>query len=686
MNEQKMVKGIMENAGMMLAYLDSQFNFLAVNTAYAKSSGHKVEELVGKNHFDLFPNPENQSIFEKVRETGKSIKFLDKPFRFVDQPDRGVTYWDWTLSPIKDSTGAVQALVLSLFETTDRKQAEKALRKSEKKFRSLFTNMIDACAYHKIVYDSLGEPVDYIFLEVNSAFEEFTGLNKSNIIGKRVTKILPDINADPANWIQKFGKVANRGQHIRFEGYSTSLKKWFFASAYCPEDGHFVAIFEDLSDRKDLEKELISTLDDAQKRQSEVSALLEASKAVLRHKSFKKASRSIFNSCKMLIGATAGYVALLNEELNQNAVLFLDSGGLRCTVDPTLIMPIRGLRAESYSKGKSVHNNDFPSSEWSKFLPKGHMVLKNVLFVPLTIDTKTVGLIGLANKPEGFSDHDVNVALAFGELASIALLNSRILDSLEEKERQLQKHAEYLEELVEEKTRKLKLAERLAAIGETAGMIGHDIRNPLQSIDGALYLAKDYVKSLPEDCEEKKDLEEIHELLREQVAYVDHIVADLQDFARDLSPKFEEINLSEAIKESLYSIEIPEKITVNLILPKTPIKVYVDPIHSKRVFVNLFKNAVQAMPDGGDLTIMAFHKDGCVLIRVEDTGLGISDDVKPHIFTPLFTTKPKGQGFGLPVCKKLIEAQGGEISFQSKEGKGSTFIIKFPDELKNLTI
>jgi PAS domain S-box-containing protein len=272
-------------------------------------------------------------------------------------------------------------------------------------------------------------------------------------------------------------------------------------------------------------------------------------------------------------------------------------------------------------------------------------------------------------------------------LEQIKLQNkSRVLgsaiDITEKKQLQdeLENYSHNLEELIKQKTKQLREKERFAVIGQTAGMIGHDIRNPLQSMDGAIYLAREYVESLPEDSEEKKELSDILKMLREQVTYIDHMVADLQDFAKSARPRFKDIDLPELITESLGMVEIPENVIVNVVLPEDPLKLITDPNYLKRIFSNLFKNAVQAMPDGGELTIITYRKDGNVWVRIEDTGEGIPEDIKPHIFTPLFTTKSKGQGFGLAVCKKLVEAQGGEITFQSEEGKGSTFTIKLQIE------
>ena len=124
--------------------------------------------------------------------------------------------------------------------------------------------------------------------------------------------------------------------------------------------------------------------------------------------------------------------------------------------------------------------------------------------------------------------------------------------------------------------------------------------------------------------------------------------------------------------------DVPENIQTDAKVDVDAKKVMADSAYMKRIMGNLISNAVQAMPDGGKLAIRAHREVGDVVITVEDTGVGIPDEAKPKLFQPLFTTKSKGQGFGLAVVKRLTEALNGTITFDSQEGKGTKFIIKLP--------
>jgi signal transduction histidine kinase len=243
-------------------------------------------------------------------------------------------------------------------------------------------------------------------------------------------------------------------------------------------------------------------------------------------------------------------------------------------------------------------------------------------------------------------------------------------------------YSDYLEEMVQEKTEELKEAQenllktqRLAAIGEAAAMVGHDLRNPLQVITYALYLAEHKL-----DSSYNGDIRKTCTIIKEQVQYMNKIVSDLQDYSRPLKTKLLETNIHELINETLSTLTIPENIKVSVVIDADlnfP-KLRVDSLMIKRVFINLLTNALQSMPNGGELTVTVSQTEETALISFRDTGVGIAEEHKSKIFQPLFTTKAKGQGLGLAVCKRLIEANKGTIRFESEVGEGTTFTVTLP--------
>ena len=132
----------------------------------------------------------------------------------------------------------------------------KGLGVDRKQFDMFFVKMLDGFAYHKIIVDKAGKPVDYVFLEVNHAFEKMTGLKRERVIGKKATEVLLGIEKDPANLIGVYGKVALTGEPAQFENHAETLSKWFKVVAYCPEKYYFVALFEDITERKKAEDSL----------------------------------------------------------------------------------------------------------------------------------------------------------------------------------------------------------------------------------------------------------------------------------------------------------------------------------------------------------------------------------------------------------------------------------------------
>ncbi len=310
----------------------------------------------------------------------------------------------------------IDGAVLSFTDITERQKVESALRDSELRYRTLFTNMDEAFFLGEPIPDSKGNPVDFRILEANNAFEKQTGLKLTELIGKTIKQALPGLED---SWVQAYCNVALTGEPIHFENYNQNTQRYYEVYSFSPTKGLFASLFTDITERKTIQEKL-------------------------------------------------------------------------------------------------------------------------------------------------------------------------------------KEYSENLEKLVEERSSQLRDSERLAAIGTTAGMVGHDIRNPLQAITSDVYLAKTELASTSESEEKKNALESLKEI-EKNVDYINKIVQDLQDFARPLSPRAEETDLKLIIDELIAKNGLPENVKISVAVETEARKVMADSTFINRIMYNLVNNAVQAMPNGGTI-------------------------------------------------------------------------------------
>jgi PAS domain S-box-containing protein len=247
-------------------------------------------------------------------------------------------------------------------------------------------------------------------------------------------------------------------------------------------------------------------------------------------------------------------------------------------------------------------------------------------------------------------------------------------------EKELEEYSRHLEALFTERARWLNEAqnqllrsERLAAIGELATMVGHDLRNPLQSMENATSYLKLISSGSKCTCEGKEMLE----IIEKNIDYSNKIVNDLLDYSREIQLELTETTPKQILSEAMPLVKEPENIKMFDETENEP-KIAVDVQKMERVFLNMIKNAFDAMPQGGELVIKSKEVEDNLQIMFSDTGVGMSKKVRRKICTPLFTTKAKGMGMGLAICKRIVEAHGGTIFVKSTLGKGSTFTVTLP--------
>jgi PAS domain S-box-containing protein len=215
-------------------------------------------------------------------------------------------------------------------------------------------------------------------------------------------------------------------------------------------------------------------------------------------------------------------------------------------------------------------------------------------------------------------------------------------------------------------------SERMATIGELAAMVGHDLRNPLQGIAGAAYNIRRHLRNAPDPS-----TKEMLAVIDNGVQYANGIINDLLEFSKEMQLQPVPTTPKSIVRQTMTDLRIPNNITIEDTTADTP-EILADEPKLRRVLTNLIENAIDAMPEGGELSISSVNTQQGVSILLSDTGFGIPQNMIEKIWTPLHTTKAKGIGLGLPICRRIMEAHGGSISVESSVGKGTTFTLKLP--------
>ena len=248
--------------------------------------------------------------------------------------------------------------------------------------------------------------------------------------------------------------------------------------------------------------------------------------------------------------------------------------------------------------------------------------------------------------------------------------NNQIIEdrrSQEGGEGQYRELAEGIEPDVREQAKLIMEKELFEEIGRISSELAHDLRGPLQTIINCTYL-------LEKDITEKELLGHIKEAVR----YASSLLDSFRDYYSGHEISRATTSLDQIVGLVLNDAIIPQNVETNVALDHEIGLVQIDPAKIRRALYNLVKNAVEAMPGGGRLIVETEDGGDVFLIRVRDTGVGIPEDIRAALFKPFGSKKPGGSGLGLPSCRRVVVAHGGEITFESEIGRGTTFTVVLP--------
>ena len=257
------------------------------------------------------------------------------------------------------------------------------------------------------------------------------------------------------------------------------------------------------------------------------------------------------------------------------------------------------------------------------------------------------------------------------EVALRKVAENAIRELNAELERKVQERTQQLLDAQEELVRK----EKLALLGQVADTVGHELRNPLGVMNNAVY----YLQAVLTDA--NATTKEYLGIIKDEIADAERIVSDLLDAVRTKPPHPEMFGVAELIQQTLRKCDVPPSVSVKLDVPANISPIRVDPTHMHQVLWNLIANALEAMPDGGELEIKADADLAAktVTVNIKDSGSGIAPEHLARLFQPMFTTKARRVGLGLVVVKNLTEANGGSVTVEGAPGKGSVFSVTLPN-------
>ena len=731
------MEAILRHTHVLAAYLDARFNFVLVNAAFASAVGEEPSFFPGKNQFELYPNAENRAIFQRVVDTGEAFFVAGMSFEFPCEPERGITYWDWSLIPATDKGGRVIGLVFTASDVTRSKRAEETLRKGEEQNRMVLQAAMDGFW----VTDTGGR-----LLQVNEAYCRMSGYAEHELLAMHVWDVEAAEKAiDTAEHIRRViavGQDRFKSRHRHKDGGEYDVE---VSVRYRPVDGgRLVAFLHDISEQERAEKALTHSRD--------------LMRYIIEHN----------RSAIAVHDRDLNYVYVSQRYLDEYGVKDPDIiGKHHYEVFPDLPQKWRDVHQKALA-GQISSAEDDPyvredgSVEWTRWECRpwyesdgsvGGIIIYTEVITERMRDrmelerlrsaieqsgetiviTNAEGAIAYANpafeKATGYARsevlgrnprilksgaHDQTFYSAMWKTLSEGLtwhgrlVNKRKDGSLFTEDASIspildvsgavvnyvavkrditeQLRMEREKAQVEEQYRQ---SQKVEAIGRLAGGVAHDLNNLLTPILGY----GDMLLGAPGADDATR--QQADEIVRAGLRARD-LVRQLLAFGRKQTLQYKPLDLNKAVKgfEKLLRRTIREDIRIEIVLAPHLPPTLADAGQIEQVIMNLSLNAQDAMPKGGGLTLETgvveidrayadAHSEAdvgtYVALAVSDTGCGMSEEVLQHVFEPFFSTKGElGTGLGLSTVYGIVRQHGGSVRAYSEPGVGATFTVYLP--------
>jgi len=617
--EQAKFKVITESTKDIVTILEykhpGQIYFKYLSSAAKEVLGLVPREFIGKRarfyvHYD--DHPIVDKALKKIFKNKDKIAFLPE-IRVKHKSGKWVPIEGYVRNMIDDPS--IQGIVGDFRDLRKRKKAEKTLQQSESKYKTLFENMSSAFAFHKIITDKKGKPINYRYIEVNDAFREFTGL-KGKIIGKTVKELIPGIEKDVFDWIGIFGKIAQTGKSIIIEDqYSVSLDRWYTVTGFSPKKNYFAVTFTETT-----------------ARMKAMEAVKKSEKSMRQAQQVAKLGSWEWDLKNKLIFSDEMFNILEMKKTADNAVSKKVAGSL---VSPQMRKQIKEITRPAMKTQSSFN------IETQVHLKTGQ-----------TKDLRVMGEAMLDDKGKPYK------LVGIGQDVTERKQARRERAALEAKVRHQQK---------------------LESIGTLASGVAHEINNPLMGVINYAQLIKDKIKdkSLAKFASGIIDeSNRMSRIVRNLLSFArqereNHSPAKMKDI---IEASLSLLRTTFNRDQITLQIEIPKNVPKIKCRSQQIQQVIMNLLTNARDALNekykgYHKNKIIK------ISVKPFTKDGVKWVRttVEDHGVGIPKENLERVFDPFFTTKAKdvGTGLGLSVSYGIVKEHQGEISVESELGQYS---------------
>ncbi len=562
----------------------------------------------------------------------------------------------------------------TLLESTKQKKIEEELKESKYKYLSLFDNMLDGYAHCEMIFDNQGNPIDFIYLNVNEAFERLTGL--SDVEGKKISEIIPQTKETHPELLEIYGKVASTGKPEKFEIDFKPLDKWFTVSVYSPQKNHFIAVFENITERKVADEKLNETLKNYSQLNQTLIALRDSSQ-VMMHATDE--TDYLDNLCKIIIddcGHSMVWIGITEEKGKK--VIPVAYAGFEEEYIKTLDITYEDTERGQGPTGTAIRTGKLCICENMqidpKFKPWREEALKrgysSSIVLPLISGDKVFGALNIYSKETNpFSEEEKMLLKELADDISYGITSLRYRTAHDKAEKALRKSFKEVER-------------SNAELEQFAYVTSHDLREPLRMISSFLQLLERRYKDQLD-----QDANEFIGYAVDGAKRLDAMINDILIYSRvaNKEKKFTHVHCDKVLDEAYLNLKTSiEETNAEIVNDPLP-TIMIDEHLMIQLFQNLIGNAIKYRSQNKPkIYISSYKEDKQWLFSVKDNGIGISQEYLDKIFTifqRLHTNEEyDGTGIGLAIAQKIVHQHGGDIWAESELGEGSTFYFTIPEQ------